>query len=368
MALRSRLFRGDPKLEAAAVSGPAHITPDAVGQHVGKIQQALIQIDAATIAGNELSTTSYGSTTADAVLAFKQKRDIVNRSYESTADNIVGVMTMAALDAAMVNLEGQEGPAHPVLMRCVGGKCLKQKHSPAGPKFQPEPDIELGIAHLVPQIRTAIAAAEFRLLAAAPFVGPTRQKLPTGPFAESARSSLKMLDTVFGFSKFDNPRPVLETLRTVYRNMTVALNRSFETDPLIAPVLFVPNPSAAMEKVAVAYTSSGGAFQKPKEHFADGLPSNRIYICSNTSTTSIMFRIITGVHELAHYVSNGKGVFDIDDFLDDDFFDPSEASNVNSENPVISTAAKRLAPSKKIRDAEHYAAFAVLAARGRLQA
>ena len=38
MALQSSLFRGDPKLEAAAVSDQAHITLGATGPHVKKIQ------------------------------------------------------------------------------------------------------------------------------------------------------------------------------------------------------------------------------------------------------------------------------------------------------------------------------------------
>jgi hypothetical protein len=102
MALQSQLFRGDPKLEAAAVSDPDHIVPGATGPHVGKIQQALIRLDGATIAQD----SNYGPQTADAVLAYKQKRDIVNRSYETKADNIVGKMTMAALDKEMLALEG----------------------------------------------------------------------------------------------------------------------------------------------------------------------------------------------------------------------------------------------------------------------
>jgi hypothetical protein len=40
MALQSKLFRGDQKLEDAAVSDPAHIFQGASGPHVGKIQQA----------------------------------------------------------------------------------------------------------------------------------------------------------------------------------------------------------------------------------------------------------------------------------------------------------------------------------------
>jgi hypothetical protein len=103
MGLQSKLFRGDPKLEAAAVSDPAHITLGASGPHVLKIQTALNLLD-----GAGLDTDSkYGPATAAAVLAYKRERNIVNRSYQATADNIVGKMTIAALDAEMLRWESQ---------------------------------------------------------------------------------------------------------------------------------------------------------------------------------------------------------------------------------------------------------------------
>ncbi|MBL8821841.1 MAG: peptidoglycan-binding protein [Planctomycetia bacterium] len=101
MAVQSQLFRGDPKLEAASVSDPAHIVPGAAGEHVRKIQQALIALDGATIAADG----NYGPATAAAVLAYKRKRNIINPSYQTQADNIVGKMTMAALDREMLAKE-----------------------------------------------------------------------------------------------------------------------------------------------------------------------------------------------------------------------------------------------------------------------
>ena len=77
MGLKSQLFAGDPKLEAAAVSDPAHILPGAAGPHVHKIQAALRLLDVADIVDDELRRTFYGPSTADAVLAYKRKRDIV---------------------------------------------------------------------------------------------------------------------------------------------------------------------------------------------------------------------------------------------------------------------------------------------------
>ncbi len=101
MTLQSLLFRGDPKLEAAAVSDPAHIVPGAAGAHVRKIQLSLTWLDGAGISPDGV----YGPATAAAVLAYKQKRKIINRSYQTKPDNIVGKMTMAALDQEMLEEE-----------------------------------------------------------------------------------------------------------------------------------------------------------------------------------------------------------------------------------------------------------------------
>lgn len=101
MALQSQLFRGDPNLEAAAVSDPAHIQLGAKGDHVRKIQLALIQLDGARITAD----SQYGPATAAAVLAYKRKRKIVNPAYQTEADNIVGKMTIASLDREMLAKE-----------------------------------------------------------------------------------------------------------------------------------------------------------------------------------------------------------------------------------------------------------------------
>jgi len=106
MALQSKLFRGDAKLAAALVSDPAHIGQGAIGPHVGKIQQALNELDGAGLNPDG----NYGPATARAVLAYKQKRNIINRSYQTRADNIVGKMTMAALDAEMLEKERRTEP------------------------------------------------------------------------------------------------------------------------------------------------------------------------------------------------------------------------------------------------------------------
>ena len=102
MPLVSFLFRDDKRLQATLVSDSAHVTPGSRGDFVHKIQVALEDLDGVVIAPTEVLSSSYGPSTAAAVLAFKQKRAIINRAYQTAADNIVGKMTIAALDKEMV--------------------------------------------------------------------------------------------------------------------------------------------------------------------------------------------------------------------------------------------------------------------------
>ena len=105
MALVSKAFSGDPKLEACLDSDAAHIKPGAVGGHVAKIQNALMLVGGAKIAAAETMAKQYGPSTATAVLAYKTARRIINYTYQTTADNIVGKMTIAALDQEMFKFE-----------------------------------------------------------------------------------------------------------------------------------------------------------------------------------------------------------------------------------------------------------------------
>lgn len=102
--LQSDLFKNDPKLEACAVENSAHIhmKKNSVGEHVGKIQTAVIRIDPSLkISAAELNTKTYGQTTADAVQAYKRQRSIINFSYQQSADGIVGIMTILRLDTEL---------------------------------------------------------------------------------------------------------------------------------------------------------------------------------------------------------------------------------------------------------------------------
>jgi len=111
------------------VSDPAHVLPGASGPHVRKIQTALMLLDGAAISADEVQRTFYGASTAAAVLAYKQKRNIINRSYQTHADNIVGKMTTASLDSEMLKWEAL--PHAPVRIKPLSIWYLSPPRSPA---------------------------------------------------------------------------------------------------------------------------------------------------------------------------------------------------------------------------------------------
>jgi len=106
MALTSNFFRDNQRLQSCLTDDRAHITRGSVGQHVRLIQEALEMIDGLVIDASERVEMKYGDSTAAAVLAYKRKRTIINRSYQQAEDDIVGKMTIAALDEEMNALEG----------------------------------------------------------------------------------------------------------------------------------------------------------------------------------------------------------------------------------------------------------------------
>jgi hypothetical protein len=73
----------------------------------------------------ELALKRYGPSTAKAVLFYKKKRNIINRSYQTRADDIVGIMTMASLDKEMLAFEQS-----PDFVRTIG--CRTARANPEG--------------------------------------------------------------------------------------------------------------------------------------------------------------------------------------------------------------------------------------------
>ena len=95
----SQLFSGDPKLDAAAMSHPAHIFLGAKGPHVVKIQQALSKLEGVVVDQDG----AFGPGIAAAVRAFKTKRQILN--FLGKIDDIVGKNKIAALETELLAKE-----------------------------------------------------------------------------------------------------------------------------------------------------------------------------------------------------------------------------------------------------------------------
>lgn len=105
MTLRSAQFRNNSRLQSALIDDSSHITQGSKGEHVRLIQQVLVRLGERLIAGREYADAIYGPTTAAAVLRFKTQRRIINFSYQATADDIVGKMTIGVLDSEALRLE-----------------------------------------------------------------------------------------------------------------------------------------------------------------------------------------------------------------------------------------------------------------------
>ena len=87
-------------------SDAAHIAQGSSGPHVRKIQTALNLVDDAKLNADG----SYGRLTAAAVLNYKRARQIINMARQTQADDIVGRMTVAALDAELLTAESPKAP------------------------------------------------------------------------------------------------------------------------------------------------------------------------------------------------------------------------------------------------------------------
>jgi hypothetical protein len=113
MPLTSQALSGDPRLEACLVQDNAHLTRGVKGEFVAKVQASLIFLDGLEIDEQELDSKTYGPSTAAAVLDYKTRRKIINFSYEQTADEIVGKMTIKSLDDELALAEGLPIPTVP---------------------------------------------------------------------------------------------------------------------------------------------------------------------------------------------------------------------------------------------------------------
>ncbi len=109
MPLRSELFLASRELQACLNSDASHVAPGARGEHVALIQSALVRLGALDPEAARVEARTYGTRTAAAVLAYKREFNIINRAYQTNADNIVGRMTISSLDHGLSVLDDRAG-------------------------------------------------------------------------------------------------------------------------------------------------------------------------------------------------------------------------------------------------------------------
>jgi hypothetical protein len=152
MAFKSSLFSNDPRHSACQSNDAAHYTKGLSGTHIADVQAVLNLLDDLFIEPAERSAQIYGPSTAAAVLAFKRKRKIINTSYQASEDDIVGKMTITALDDELAAFEAK------ARLRSTG-RCVRSdgRGPPARRRITPPVEDGLTLRLLTDQERNEIA-------------------------------------------------------------------------------------------------------------------------------------------------------------------------------------------------------------------
>jgi hypothetical protein len=355
VALHSRLFRGDPKLEACLIHDSAHVTHGATGEHVAKIQVALATLDDLSIAPRDLSTETYGTSTAHAVLAYKTKRQIINRSYQTRPDDIVGKMTIAALDKEMFAHEHRPSPCEKCLMSRQGGEI-----EPAG--------LTTGAGH--PSLNFALSAIHVVPLQVAQPLTPSGLALTSVPLALfwtnlgaiseiEALQALRFVSDVEKNSTLAFPS-VFDAINTHFHldrdptHLRRNLKRLHDVYGLIRTVL----------NQASTFFRSGP--NQPNSIFADapvggfqfGPPANRITFRQGYLNCGPNCRAAMIVHECAHLVG---GLRVIDHFATEFPIPQGAPQGLGAR---AGRNYQQLHTNEALRNAASYAAYAIHAATG----
>jgi hypothetical protein len=272
MNLKSRIFKGDPVFEACLVRDSAHIVPGAVGKHVSKIHTALFLLGNLDIDDRERKGRVYGSSTVKAVLAYKEKRKIINRSYEDHVDPIVGKMTIAWLDKEMFSWE----------------------NNPEDIRKRPE---IRKVYETLPEALNLVRSARVRLFAIRGSYGSTSSL----PFFQSER---KVVEWNWKAQRAPNPVAHLDRILGVYDRMNETLFMA--SRPGNTFQLFLPSKGVPGEPGDPAYTTLGGYYYGPDE--MDPITDEykrAIYI--TPEFTNKVFAASILIHELAHYCGGKQG-------------------------------------------------------------
>ena len=313
MPLQSELFRDDAALQACLVKDTAHIVKGARGQHVAKIQSALGIIEGALIDSDELANSVYGPSTASEVLAYKRKRDIVNRTYQQRADDIVGKMTIASLDREI--FEGEQRPSpkscqEPVKTGGAAGVAVRSqtRRNLVGDTLQPQPQqfpAILSVLFQLVRIRGKLGAQSFAIVAET----LRRANELTVPLGMSVRSINGFSFDFSAFVQFDSSAR-MEGLRRAAEKAMPGFEKAVRV--LICPLSEDDKGHPDLETNAIS-TSAEDENKKPFQRFivinSHLLRSDRgtlLHEMIHCSDESLMGEI--GVHDL----DGSAGIFSWD--------------------------------------------------------
>jgi hypothetical protein len=310
VSLQSKLFKGDHALEACLIHDAAHVTPGAVGGHVGKIQTALATIDGLIIDPAELGAHKYGATTAAAVLSFKKKRKIINWSYQTECDDIVGKMTITALDQEMRGRDGPPDTEGLALCKYTDGTPTDRSNlrlgfavswSPApappfAPPLPPPPHVKTPLEHALEVVQTAkdwVTSAVGWLSRVKGFY----QKYGNSNWPADALALFEAVNVHFHLRQLpsvDKQPPQLQTLITNYNNiLTILNNQDMMGDD---PTIYTDKNDPRFGCYATAKIGGFGDATVTKKIWLHGL---------FLSAPGVKCRCAIMIHECAHSVAPG---------------------------------------------------------------
>lgn len=259
MPLRSQLFSGSKELQACLTSDAAHVVPGARGEHVALIQSALVRFRFLNIDDARSEARFYGPRTAAAVLAYKREFEIINRNYQSTADNIVGKMTIASLDSGIAVLDDM-----------IGGPRLTQ----FGPHPKSPTPAGSGVSSRPPVVTKALtgAAAPLTTATGVGAFGPPLSQLPEDIQAVIRRSNDAKVPGVNLLTPFletnDGPLSAAELTKRFAGGHSVRIPVLTGLHARMAPFNIWPNIKIIHEVYIGKNRSSLGIFCEPFNHDA----------------------------------------------------------------------------------------------------
>ena len=285
------------------MNNAAHVTTGASGDHVVKIQIALLTLEDVTINPAELSERRYGSSTADAVLSYKQKRNIINFSYETQADNIVGKMTISSMDREMLAQEVPDDTGDGCYLddSLIAGGATGGGERRGGALLAfaiPASFTPVTTAGLTPSDRakglkgdaaTWAAAATNKLgLVAGLLASPD----PSDPDFVKRTTAWQGLETHFHISTHANPAALVSDLSKFYGFIEITISR--------AATLFVDDLTNTKD---FAYAFPGGFHSDPAQ------ARGQLHFCPRYLKLGPLMATAVIVHESAHYVDKTIGHF-----------------------------------------------------------